>query len=215
MSKKKILIAEDHEMIRDGLCLIVESVPAYEIVGVTSDGIETVAAVKSLKPDLVMMDLSMPGMHGLEATREIKQLPYQVKVLVLTVHQDEEYVSEAFKIGADGYIPKRASKEELLRALESVLAGEHFISPMIDYNIEEQTEDSSDADKTTIWQSTTPRERQVLKLIAEGHTNNEIADMLFISVKTVETHRSNLMKKIGAHNASKLTAYAMRKGLVS
>lgn len=215
MLRKKILIAEDHEMIRDGLSLIIESVPHYEIVGVTSDGLETVAAVKSLKPDLVMMDLSMPKMNGLEATREIKQLPFEVKVLVLTVHQDVEYVSEAFRIGADGYILKRSSKEELLSALESVFSGEQFVSPMIDYNIEEQSDDLPSSEKLTTWQSTTPRERQILKLIAEGYTNNEIADMLFISVKTVETHRSNLMKKIGAHNASELTAYAMRRGLVS
>jgi len=215
MTRKRILIADDHKIVRDGLCMIVKSVPEYEIVGVASDGIETVAAVQNLKPDLVVMDLSMPKMHGLEAARQIKQLPFPVKILILTVHLDEEYVSEAMRIGADGYIPKHAAKDELLSALEEIFAGEFFISSMIDYKKPEDADARQNSHKTTLWQSTTPRERQILKLIAEGHTNNNIAEMLCISVKTVETHRSNLMKKLGLHKASELTAYAMRKGLVA
>lgn len=215
MSRKKIIIADDHMIVRDGLRLIVESVPDFEVTGLTSDGLETVAAVERLKPDLVVMDLSMPKMHGLEATRKIKQLPFAVKVLILTVHHDEEYVAQAFRSGADGYIPKHAAKEELLRALESIFAGDFYVSSMLDYNLPEDADAEPDYDKTSVWQSTTPREREVLKLIAEGYTNNEIAELLFISVKTVETHRANLMKKLSLHNASELTAYAMRKGLIS
>jgi len=195
--------------------MIVQSVPEYEIVGVSSDGIEAVAAAKRLKPDMVVMDLSMPKMHGLEATRQIKQLPFAVKVLILTVHLDEEYVSEAVKIGADGYIPKHAAKDELLKAMEKIFAGEAAFFHSIPEHRESDDEDMrQDSDKTDLWQSITPRERQILKLIAEGYTNNEIAKMLFISVKTVETHRSNLMKKLSLHKASELTAFAIRKGLV-
>ncbi len=213
--KKSILIVEDHTIIREGLRQILARVPSYEVVAEASDGLEAVRCVDQMEPDLVLMDLSMPRMNGLQATREIKSRHPRTKVLILTVHKTEEHVLEAFKSGADGFVLKYATKDELLLALESVFNGETFISPMISGKVIEGYLGGVQAVKeTSSWDTLTPRERQVLKLIAEGHTNKEIADYLFLSVKTVETHRSNIMRKLDLHNASELTAYAMKRGLV-
>ncbi len=212
----RIVLAEDHTIIREGLRMLLSSANEYEIVGEASNGLEAISMVEEFKPDIVLMDISMPKMNGLEAIREIKATNQQVKILVLTVHKTEENVLAAFEAGADGYVLKYADKEELLLAIKSVCGGESFISPMISERVIEGFIAGSRALKeTTSWDTLTARERQVLKLIAEGHTNREIADFLFISVKTVETHRSNIMKKLDLHNASELTAYAMKRGLVA
>jgi DNA-binding NarL/FixJ family response regulator len=192
------------------------SVPEYEIVGEAQDGIEAVRAVERLEPDLILMDLSMPRMNGFEAIREVKSRFPEIKILVLTVHKTEEHVLEAFQAGADGYLLKYAAKDELFLALKSVFEGRSFLSPLIsDKVIDGFVEGARSIKETSAWDTLTSRERQVLKLIAEGYANKEIAEHLFISVKTVETHRSNIMKKLDLHNASEITAYAMKRGLLS
>jgi DNA-binding NarL/FixJ family response regulator len=175
-----------------------------------------IAAVNSLKPDIVLMDISMPKMTGIEATRQIKALHPQTRVLMLTIHKSEDQILESFNAGADGYVLKHATREELLLAIKSVHKGESFISPMVSHKVIDGFLDRNLSIKqSSSWETLTPRERQILKLVAEGHTNKKIADSLFISVKTVETHRSNIMSKLAIHNVQELTAYAMRKGLLA
>lgn len=215
-NKKRVLVVEDHTIVREGLNMLLLSVPEYEIVGEAQDGIEAVRAVERLEPDLILMDLSMPRMNGFEAIREVKSRFPEIKILVLTVHKTEEHVLEAFQAGADGYLLKYAAKDELFLALKSVFEGRSFLSPLIsDKVIDGFVEGARSIKETSAWDTLTSRERQVLKLIAEGYANKEIAEHLFISVKTVETHRSNIMKKLDLHNASEITAYAMKRGLLS
>lgn len=215
-AKITILIVDDHQIVRDGLRLIISSVPEYEVIGESSDGMAAIAAVNSLKPDIVLMDISMPKMTGIEATRQIKALHPQTRVLMLTIHKSEDQILESFNAGADGYVLKHATREELLLAIKSVHKGESFISPMVSHKVIDGFLDRNLSIKqSSSWETLTPRERQILKLVAEGHTNKKIADSLFISVKTVETHRSNIMSKLAIHNVQELTAYAMRKGLLA
>jgi len=214
--KKRLVIAEDHTIVTEGLRMLLSSVPEYEIVGEAIDGFEAVEAVNELHPDLVLTDLSMPRMSGLEAIREIKARHPETKILVLTVHKSDENVLAAFEAGADGYILKYATKDELLLAIKSVFNERSFISPMVsDKVLEGYMEGARSLKTNSAWDTVTARERQILKLIAEGYTNKETADMLCISVKTVETHRSNIMRKLDLHNTSELTSYAIRKGLVT
>ena len=214
--KKRLLIAEDHTIVTEGLRMLLSAVPEYEIVGEAIDGLEAVEAVNELRPDLVLTDLSMPRMSGLEAIREIKSRHPDTKILVLTVHKTDENVLAAFEAGADGYILKYATKDELLLAIKSVFDERSFISPMVSGKVLQGYMEGAKSLKTSSsWDTVTARERQILKLIAEGYTNKATADMLCISVKTVETHRSNIMRKLDLHNTSELTSYAIRKGLVT
>ena len=214
--KKRILIAEDQVIVTEGLRLILSTVPEHEIVGEAVDGFEAIEAVEELHPDLVLMDLSMPRMNGLDAIREIKSRHPEVKILVLTVHKNDENVLDAFGAGAEGYVLKYATKNELLLAIKSVFEEKSFISPMVSEKVLKGfMEGAKTLKDSSSWDAVTARERQVLKLIAEGYTNKETADLLCISVKTVETHRSNIMRKLDLHNTSELTSYAMKKGLVS
>jgi DNA-binding NarL/FixJ family response regulator len=169
-----------------------------------------------MKPDLVLMDLSMPRMTGMDAIREIKRRSPDTKILVLTVHKDEEYILETFKVGANGYILKDSTHSELAMAIKNVLSGKHYISPGIsDKVLEGYLEGRKTLKIQTSWETLTHREREILKLIAEGYKNKEIADHLCISPKTVEKHRANLMEKLNLHNVQALTALAIEKGLVS
>jgi len=214
--KKKILIAEDHKLVLQGLKAMLSSVKDYEVVGEAEDGLQAVKACDKAEPDLILMDLSMPLMNGVEAIREIKSRHPDTKILAVTVHKTEDQVLQAFDAGADGYVLKYETRDQLLLAIDSVLKGTRFISPLVSEKvIEGFLEGSKSLKEKSSWDTLTPRERQVMKLCAEGHTNKTVADMLCISVKTVETHRSNIMKKLDIHNASELTAYAMRKGLVT
>ena len=214
--EKRVIIVEDHTIVREGLRYIINSVPGYQVVAEAGDGFAALDLVKKEKPDLALMDLAMPKMNGFEATREIKALNPGTKVLILTVHGDEEHVMEAFDAGADGYVLKNAPKEELMQALKSVSHGKFFISPSVsDRVVEGLASRTLSLKGQTSRVSLTSRERQILKLIAEGYTHTGMADMLCISIKTVETHRSKIMKKLGAHNVQELTVYAMRKGLIT
>ncbi|HDM77872.1 MAG TPA: response regulator transcription factor [Deltaproteobacteria bacterium] len=213
--KKGIVIAEDHTILREGLKVLLSSNPNFEIIGEAKDGYEALQRVSDLNPDLILIDLSMPRMNGIETIKEIKKMS-NTKILVLTVHRAEEYVLAALEAGADGYILKDATREELLLAINSVLAGRPYLSPSISGKVIEGYLKGKKIEKPySRLDLLTLRERQVLKLIAEGHKNKEIAECLCISVKTVEKHRSNLMKKLDLHSATALTSYAIEKGLVS
>ncbi|OEU47525.1 MAG: DNA-binding response regulator [Desulfobacterales bacterium S3730MH5] len=212
----RIVIAEDHTILREGLRSLLSSNPDFEIVGEAEDGRDAIRCVEKLKPDLVLMDLSMPKMDGLDAITEIKKQSTNTRVLVLTVHKAEEYVFASLKAGADGYLLKDATHAELTLAIENVLAGKPYISPGISEKlVAGYLEGRRPVKAESSWDSLTQRERQILKLIAEGYKNKEIAGFLYISVKTVEKHRANLMKKLNLHNASALTAFAIEKRLIT
>jgi DNA-binding NarL/FixJ family response regulator len=214
--KKRILLAEDHRLLREGLKAILSSEQHLEVIGEAEDGIQAVHLVEKNLPDLVLLDLSMPRMSGLSVIREIKSRFPETKILALTIHESDEYVLEAFKSGADGYCLKDATRNELMMAISSVLSGKTYISPGISDSVMEGYLEGKKTLKTgTSWDTVTLRERDTLKLIGEGYRNKEIADLLGISVKTVEKHRASLMKKLDLHSASALTAFAIEKGLVS
>ncbi len=222
----RILIAEDHRILREGLRSLLSSNTNFEIAGEAENGMDAIRCVEKVMPDLVLIDLSMPKMGGLDAISEIKKRSPEVKILVLTVHKAEEYVFESLKAGADGYLLKDSTHAELKLAIESTLKGKPYISPGISETLVtgylKARDNSSDLAMipnagymSTRWENVTKRERQVMKLVAEGNRNKDIANTLCISVKTVEKHRSNLMKKLDIHNVSELTSLAIKKGLVT
>ena len=216
MEKKiRILIVEDRTIVREGLCLLVSSNPDYTIVGEAEDGRKAIKAAAELKPDLILTDLTMPNMNGMEAIREIKRQFPEMKILVLTVHDSEEFILASLQAGADGYVLKEATQSELMVAIESVLDGKRFIAPGIsDKVINGYLNKKQPREQKTLFSSLTHREKEVLKLIAEGNRNKKIASILCISAKTVDKHRENIMKKLDIHNAASLTAFAIEKGLI-
>jgi DNA-binding NarL/FixJ family response regulator len=213
--KQRIVIAEDHRILREGLRALICSNPDFDIVGEAEDGRDAIRCVEKLVPDLILLDLSMPRMNGMEAIKEIKKQYPETRILVLTVHRTEEYILATLRAGANGYVLKDATHAELMMAIKSVLTGKTYLSPGVSEKvIEGYLEGRKTLRSSTPWDTLTQREREVLKLIAEGYKNKEIADYLYISVKTVEKHRANLMKKLDLHNTSSLTAFAIEKGLV-
>jgi two-component system response regulator NreC len=214
--RKRIVIAEDHTILREGLKALLSSSPEIQIAGEAADGREAVRLALELKPDMLLMDLSMPRMSGMEAIREIRKQVPGIRILVLTVHKSEEYVLAALQAGADGYILKDATRAELLMAIETVLSGKHYLTPEVSGKvIEGYLEGKKGVRTDSSWDSLTLREKEILKLIAEGYKNKQIAEFLCISPKTVEKHRDNLIKKLDLHNIAALTAYAMERGLVT
>jgi two-component system response regulator NreC len=214
--KQTIIIADDHTLFREGLRALLSGRDDLEIKGEAEDGQEAIRSVEEHKPDLLLMDLSMPRMGGLEAIRELKARHPRTKILVLTIHGTEEFVLEALEAGASGYVLKDATHDELVLAIKSVLQEKRYLSPDISAKVIEGYIDGRKTVKSrSVWDSLTLRERQILKLIAEGRKNKEIADILFISVKTVAKHRANIMGKLDLHNVSALTAYAMERGLIA
>jgi len=195
---------------------LLSSDPDLEIVGEAQDGQEAIRCVDKLKPTLVLMDLSMPRMSGMDAIKEIKKRSPETKILVLTVHKNEEYILATLQAGADGYALKDSTHAELGIAIKNVLSGNHYISPGISGRvIEGYLEGRKPLKPTSPFETLTQRERGILKMIAEGYKNKDIADYLCISVKTVEKHRANLMQKLDLHSVSALTAFAMERGLVT
>jgi DNA-binding NarL/FixJ family response regulator len=216
MDKKvRIVLAEDHTILREGLRALLSADPKFEIVGEAADGRQAVRSVEKLGPDLVMMDLSMPRMTGMDAIREIKKRHPETKIIALTVHKTEEYLRTTLQAGADAYVLKDATHGELLIAIDSALKGKTYLSPGVSERvIEGYLEGRESRLPSSTLGLLSPREREVLKLIAEGHKNKEIAADLCISLKTVEKHRANLMKKLDLHNAAALTAYAIEQALL-
>lgn len=212
---RRILIAENHTLFRAGLRLLLTQVPDIEVVGEVDNGYDAVRSVGLLSPHLVLMDLTMPGMNGLEAIVDIKRRYPETRVLVLTMHKTDEYIHESLRAGADGYILKDATHDALCTAIRSVLDGKTYLSPDIAEKVINGYRGKGTSNgNSTAWETLTQREREILKLVAEGHRNKDIADYLCLSVKTVEKHRSNLMRKLDLHNGSSLTAYAIEKGLI-
>ena len=215
-NKKRVIIAEDHQLFRDGLKAMLLGREDLEVVGEAEDGLAAIAMVKKKKPDLLLLDLSMPRLSGVSVVKEVKRLFPEIIVLALTIHESDQYVLEAFESGVNGYCIKDASREELLVAINSVLKGKTYISPGITDNVMDgYIEGRKRLKARSAWDTITPREREVLKLIAEGYPNKEIGGLLNISVKTVEKHRANIMAKLKLHSAAALTSYAIEQGIVN
>jgi two-component system response regulator NreC len=210
----RVLLAEDHTIVRKGLRSLLTAEADIEIVGEAEDGQQTIELVQHLLPDVVLMDITMPILNGLEATRQIKKLFPQVKVLVLTVHSSEEYIFQILRAGASGYVVKQAAVSELVQAIRSVYQGNSFLSPSISRQAIEAYGRRAKAMEDK-YDRLTDREREVLQLIAEGHTNHEIAQLLHVTVKTVEAHRAHLTEKLNLRSTAELTKYALRKGMIS
>jgi DNA-binding NarL/FixJ family response regulator len=215
MNKKRIVIAEDHTILRQGLKALLKSDENLEVVGEAEDGLEAIRCVEKKNPDLLLLDLNMPRMDGISVINEIKKRHPETKIIVLTMHMQEEYILEAFRSGAQGYCLKASSHDELIMAINAVLSGKFYVSPEISGKVLEGfLEGQKNIKKKSSWDILTQREKEVLKLVGEGYQNKEIADYLFISVKTVEKHRANIMEKLDLHSASALTAYSIEKGLI-
>lgn len=215
LEKKRIVIAEDHTILRQGLKALLRSNDDLEVVGEAEDGLETIRCVEKKNPDLLLLDLNMPKMDGISVIKEVKKRHSAIKIIVLTMHKQEEYILEAFKSGAEGYCLKASSHDELIMAIKAVLSDKFYISPEISEKVLEGfLEGQKSIKKRSSWDTLTQREREVLKLVAEDYQNKEIADYLCISVKTVEKHRANIMEKLDLHSASALTAYAIEKGII-
>jgi DNA-binding NarL/FixJ family response regulator len=213
--KFRLMIAEDHTIVREGLQALLLVNPEFEIVAQADNGREAISRAAECMPDLILMDLSMPGMSGIEAIREIRSRCPRVKILVLTVHTNEEYIYACIRSGANGYIVKDASRTEFMTAIKSVIEGRtHFCSEATEKIIALYLNGAKNAAPTSPWEALTHRERQTLQLIAEGLTNKRIALYLNISMKTVEKHRANLMEKLNLHSTATLTAFAVKKGLI-
>jgi len=211
----RIVIADDHALVRAGMRALLSQDPEFEIVGEVENGRDAVRVAGELKPDIVLMDLTMPGMNGMEAILNIKLRYPAMRILVLTLHKTEEFVLASLRAGADGYILKEATPSELRLAVRTVAGGKTYLSPDVSSRVAGESQRSGGALPTNgVWDTLTKREREVLKLVAEGKSNKAIAEFLFLSAKTVEKHRATLMSKLGMRNAAALTAYAIQKGLV-
>jgi len=216
MKKVRVLLADDHQLMRSGVRLMLEREPDMSVVGEASDGREAVALAKSLRPDVVIMDIGMPNLSGIEAARHMTRERPELAVMILSMHPDETYVLRALKAGARGYLLKDSAEADLIRAVHMVAGGKSFFSPAVskvlldDYVRKLKRSGSDDA-----YDLLTPRECEVLQLIAEGKSNKDIANLLSLSVYTVESHRSNLMEKLNLRGLPELILYAVRKGIIS
>ena len=214
MNKVRILLADDHTILRDGIRSLLEDEPDMEVIGEAEDGRSAVKLACQLKPDVVLMDIAMPLLNGLEATRQIKHDCPQVKVLILTMHENEEYIRQVLASGAMGHILKDAAARELLDAIRAVQHGEAVLSPAITRLVIENYLRWGDLQSENPSNGLSPREREVLQLIAEGYSNKQIAEILCISIKTVQAHRMNLMAKLDLHDRADLIKYAIQRKII-
>lgn len=214
MKPIRILLADDHTIVRQGFKALLESFPRFTVVAEASDGIEAVDRIEETHPDIALMDIMMPNLNGLEATKTVTRRNLKAKIIILSMHANSSYAVRALKNGAQGYVLKDANQDEIVQAIDTVMQGGRFISPQISNEVLSaliETDQNSD----DMLEQLTPRERQVLQMIAEGNSNKEIADKLVLSVRTIETHRSNLMIKLKIGSQAKLVHFAIQSGLVS
>ena len=215
MNRIKVFLADDHLILREGMRLLLGKMPDIEVVGEASDGRETIAKFEQLVPDVVLMDIAMPGMGGLEATRQIKQKYPQTKVLILTMHETAQYLSLMLRVGATGYVVKTAASSELISAIRAVHQGDVYLYPSIARMlVKDYLQKVTMRKEKGSHEGLTSREREILMYIAEDKRNKEIADLLGIRVRTVQAHRTNLMDKLGAHDRTELVKYAISKGII-
>jgi DNA-binding NarL/FixJ family response regulator len=212
---KRLAIAEDHRLLRDTLKLLLTNTDCFEVVCEAENGLEAIQCVRKFEPELLLLDLSMPIMGGMSVIPEVKRIYPKTKILVLTMHQFEDYIVEGLQLGADGYCVKDCDRKDLIGAINKVLDGYTYVSPVMAEKVLDNYLRIRTPRKPISWTTLTRREIEVLKLVGEGYRNKQIAEFLFISIKTVEKHRSNIMSKLGIHNIAGLTAYAIEKGLVS
>jgi len=216
MNPIRILLADDHTVMRNGLRLLLERQPNLSVVGEASDGRETVRAAESVSPDVVVMDIAMPNLNGIEAARQITAARPETAIVILSMHSDESYVIRALKAGARAYLLKDSAEGDLIAAIRAISEGKSFFSPAIsrilveDYMRQLEQQHAEDT-----YELLTAREREILQLLAEGKTNKEVATMLNLSVYTVETHRTHILQKLNLHNVPELILYAVRKGIIS
>ena len=213
--KIKILLVDDHKILRDGICSIVKGYPDMEVIGEAADGKEALRLVEKLSPDVVIMDISMPSLNGIDATRKIIADHPKIKVIALSMHHDKQFVSEIFKAGASGYLLKDCAFDELEHAVRIVMDGKTYINSQFAGLVIESLVNQPQANSQKAFSLLTDREKEVLQLIAEGQSTKEIASKLHVSAKTVESHRRQVMGKLNIRNVAKLTKYAIREGLTS
>ena len=212
----RILLADDHAVIRRGLRLVLEEQQDFQVVGEAGDGREAISLAESLDPDVVVLDVSMPGMNGIEAARQISSRQPRTALVVLSMHSDEAYVLRALKSGVRGYLLKESPESDFIQAIHCVNEGKAFFSPAVSRTLaEDYVRQSQQRDVEDSYDLLTVREREILQLIAEGRSNKEVAASLNLSVYTVETHRSNVMTKLNLHSIPELILYAVRKGVIS
>ncbi|MFN2270072.1 MAG: response regulator [Anaerolineae bacterium] len=209
-----ILLADDHRIVRQGLRALLEAEPDFSLVGETGDGLEAIQLAERLQPDVIVLDLMMPGINGLEATRQISDNCPQTRVVILSMHADEAYVLEALRNGASGYVLKDSSADDLVRAVREVEAGRRYLSPPLSERAIEAYTRKAQETSLDSYEELTNREREVLHLAAEGHSSTEIAERLSISSRTVETHRANMMRKLDLHSQTDLIRYALKRGII-
>jgi len=215
LEKISVLLVEDHEVVRKGLKNLIEEEDLIEVVGEAEDGARAVKKARELDPDMVVMDISMPNLNGLEATRRILKGDPETKVLILTVHSDKEYIFRVLKAGASGYILKKAAPEELITAIRTIHGGEVYLSPSVSTKVVNQfTNDMGEPRTEDLYEELTNREREVLQLIAEGNSTSDIADTLSISTNTVSTHRRHIMEKLDLYSVAELTQFAILHGII-
>ncbi|MEO8972278.1 MAG: response regulator transcription factor [Ktedonobacteraceae bacterium] len=210
-----ILLADDHTILRAGLKMMLNAQPDMEVVGEAQDGSHAISETRRLQPDIVLMDVTMPDINGIEATRQIKKIQPEVKILVLTMHENDEYVFQALRAGASGYMLKEAADTELITALHVIQSGQFYLSPSAQsVMVGDYLQRVHSGEEKDSYSSLTEREREILRFVAEGYTNNQIAERLVISPKTVDTHRTHVMDKLNLHSRAELVKYAMRRGLL-
>jgi len=215
MSKIRLLLVDDHEVVRRGLRMLLENEADLSIVGEADSGRQALEMIESLKPDVVIMDITLPDISGIETTRRIKDAHPEVAVVALTIHEDQQYFFEMLQVGASGYVPKRAAPDDLITAIRAAYRGEMYIYPSLaKLLVGDFLSRSGEDGAKEAMNGLTPREGEVLSHLADGRTNDEIAELLGISVHTVARHRENLMGKLGLHSRSELVKYAIRKGLI-
>jgi two-component system response regulator NreC len=211
---KTVVISDDHSIVRQGLRALILADPGFRLLGEADNVLQAVRLVETMKPQILVVDLMMPGLNGLEVARQTKEISPLTRIVILSMHSDEAYVLEALRNGATGYVLKDAHAPDLMQALLAVAAGQHYLSPPLSQRAIEVYAQKTEAATLDVYETLTKREREVLHLAAEGHSQNEIATKLVISPRTAETHRANLMRKLGLQNQTDLVRFAIKRGIV-